>query len=137
MNNQPITHSGNQTNNQPVSVRYQCITQFAQVRVLLDLFNGTKVMMIVQVYELTPELHLIECSKMKGDLFLYYDCYKEMRRLMQGGAPVQSQSNGALYDTDSALLSILVTPSSDAPSRQQIDLYNSSPRGRSGSSSSR
>jgi len=50
-----------------------------QIRVLQRTLRG-KVLMLIQLYEMTPKLHMIKCRKMKGDIFAYHDLYREIKK---------------------------------------------------------
>ena len=63
-------------------VEFRVIDKYAQVRAVKDGARG-KVALCCQVYEMTPQLFMLECRKMKGDLFVYYDFYRELKRRME------------------------------------------------------
>ena len=63
-------------------VEFRVIDKYAQVRAVKDGARG-KVALCCQVYEMTPQLFMLECRKMKGDLFVYYDFYREVKRRME------------------------------------------------------
>ena len=60
-------------------VVYRSYPHHCQIRVLQRTLRG-KVLMLIQLYEMTPKLHMIECRKMKGDIFAYHDLYREIKK---------------------------------------------------------
>lgn len=44
--------------------------------------EANKILLLLQIYQMTPSLYLIECTKRKGDIFEYYAFYKEIKRLL-------------------------------------------------------
>ena len=80
-------------------VECQVHGKYAQVRAVKEGDRG-QVAMCCQVYEMTDSLHLVECRKIKGDLFFYNDLYREVKRRMEG---MDSPSSSTLSRTPALL----------------------------------
>ena len=74
-------------------VDWEVNEKYAQVRAVKEGDRG-QVALCGQVYEMTPTLYMVECRKVKGDMFFYYDFYREIKRRMSGldspSSPLQS-----------------------------------------------
>ena len=63
-------------------VAWEVVRKYAQVRAVKEGDRG-QVALCAQVYEMTPALHMVECRKLKGDMFFYYDLFTAVKRQME------------------------------------------------------
>ena len=79
--------------------------KYAQVRAVKEGDRG-QVALCAQVYEMTPALFMVECRKTKGDMFFYYDFYRDIQRRMealdQPGAAAAAQPGKAAKEEQKA-----------------------------------
>jgi hypothetical protein len=62
---------------------YRVFARYCQIKASKQTNKG-KIFILIQIYEMTPNLHLIECRKMKGDIFEYYSLYNTLKYSMTG-----------------------------------------------------
>jgi hypothetical protein len=80
-------------------VEFRVYQTHYEIRACQRNIRGTTLMR-VQLFEMTPTLHLVESSKLKGDIFAYRDFFEEMKiRVLN---KPDASSDNTLYDSNNS-----------------------------------